>query len=343
VTLAFVAWSGAVIFSLVALIACQLIVVRMVAATRRTRQQRLERVWLPLLLQGMERVPELLPRLRPRDVLSVLILWNRLHEAIKVSSNESLRRMAVQIGLDHAARRSFSHTKVRNRLLAIATLGRLGDRAKWSDLTRLATTRDLALSLAAAHAMIRIDPRSATTLLLPLVGQRDDWPPSTVALMLQDAGADVISEPLVKAVQRSRPERAHRLIRYLGLTHAEVANPLLHRLIREVESTESITACLRVFTDASDTSAVRPFLHHARWEVRVRAVEALGRLGTAQDEESLIVMLSDFEWWVRYRAAQALCRLQSGDLERVRRLKATHSDPFARDILTHVIAEQAAA
>ena len=72
----------------------------------------------------------------------------------------------------------------------------------------------------------------------------------------------MISEPLAQAVRRSRPEHAHRLIRYLGLAHAEVASPLLRQLIREVESIEAITACLRVFTDASDRTA--PPTGHAR-------------------------------------------------------------------------------
>jgi hypothetical protein len=339
-----VVWSGAVIASLVVLIACQLVMVRAAAAVRGRRQRRLERVWLPLLMQGLERVPDSLPRLRKRDMVAFLGLWNRLHEGIKLTSSEPLRRLALSVGADRAARRLFGHSHAGHKLLAIATLGRLRDRTKWADLVRLATARDLALSLAAARAMVRIAPRSATMLLLPVIAERDDWPPSTVALMLQEVGADVISAPLVTAIRRLRPDNAHRLIRYLGLAHAEVVNPLLHELIRQVHSVEGITTCLRVFMDATDLSVVRPFLQHPRWEVRVRAVETLGRLGTVGDDEtSVVALLSDPEWWVRYRAAQSLCRLHSGNPDRVRRLQAGHSDPFARDILTHVLAEQVAA
>jgi hypothetical protein len=343
VTLTVVIWSCALIAGLVALIVCQLTVVRLVAAIRRRRQRELERIWLPLLVQSLERIPDSLPRLRKRDMVVFLGLWNRLHEGIKVTSNTSLRHLAVSVGADRAARDLFAHRHVGHRLLAIMTLGRLGDRTKWSELARLATTRDLALSLAAARAMVRIAPRSATTLLLPVIAERDDWPPSTIALMLQEAGAEVISAPLAYAVRRVRPENAHRLIRYLGLAHAEIVNPLLHELIREVTSVEGITTCLRVFMDASDLSVVRPFLQHPRWEVRVRTVETLGRLGSPVDETSVIALLSDSEWWVRYRAAQSLCRLRTGDLDAVKRVQASHSDPFARDILAHVLAEQAAA
>jgi hypothetical protein len=342
VALAFVVWSGVVLFALVALIALQLFVVRLVAGIRIRRQRRLERVWLPLLMCGLDKVPNSLPRLRRREVRTLLSLWNRVHDAIKGSVRTPLLDLALRIGLDRAARRMFSRRDTRDRLLAITTLGRLADRVLWGELVQLVSTQDLALSLAAARAMVRIDRQSATTLLLPIVAERDDWPPSTVALMLQEAGADVISEPLVKAVLRTPQEHAHRLIRYLGLAHGEATVPLLNHLIREVESIESITACLRVFTDANDMGAVQPFLHHPRWEVRVCAVKTLGRLGAPRDELSLIAMLSDPEWWVRYRAAQAVC-LVSGEVDRVKRLRDTHTDPFARDILTHVLAEQGVA
>jgi HEAT repeat protein len=337
-----VVWSCVVLLAVVALIAVQLVVVRVFSVIRVRRQRELERVWLPLLICGLERVPDPLPQLRRRDVRSLLSLWNRVHDAIKGSAKAPLLDLALRIGLDHAARRMFSRRDIRDRLLAITTLGRLADRVMWSELVRLAAAPDLALSLAAARAMVRIDPRSATTLLLPIIADRDDWPPSTVALMLQEAGAEVISEPLVQAVLRVPHERAHRLIRYLGLAHSEAAVPLLNQLIREVESFESVTACLRVFTDANDVDAIQAFLHHPRWEVRVCAVKTLGRIGARRDEVSLIAMLSDPEWWVRYRAAQAV-GLVSGDVERVKRLRDTHVDPFARDILTHVLAEQGAA
>jgi hypothetical protein len=342
VALSLVVWSSVVLFTLVALIGLQLVVVRAVSSRHRRRQRRLEQEWLPLLC-GLEGVPDSLPPLHKRDVVPFLSLWNRLHDAIKGSAHVPLRNLALRVGLDREARRMFSCKDIGDRLLAITTFGRLADRTMWDDLVPLASTQDLVLSLAAARAMVRIDARSATKLLLPIIASRDDWPPSTVALMLQEAGPDVISEPLVEAVSRTPPEHAHRLIRFLGLARSEATVPLLNRLIREAVSVESITACLRVFNDADNLDAVRPYLHHPRWEVRVCAVKTFGRLGTHRDEDVLIAMLSDLEWWVRYRAAQALCGLVSGNVDRVTRLRDTHSDPFARDILTHVLAERGGA
>jgi hypothetical protein len=343
VTFTVVVLSGVGLFVLVAMIALQLVVVRVLADIRLRRQRRLEGVWLPLLMCGLDSVPDSLPRVQRRDVRALLGLWNRVHNVIKGAAKTPLLNLALQLGFDRAARRMFSCRDIAGRLLAITTLGRLGDRTLWTELVQLASARDLTLSLAAARAMVRIDPKSATSVLLPLIAERDDWPPSTVALMLQEAGADVISEPLVRAILRTPQERAHLLIRFLGLAHGETTVPLLNHLIRHVESIESITACLHAFTDVSDSGAIEPFLYHPRWEVRVCAVKTLGRLGAQRDEVSLVAMLSDVEWWVRYRAAQAICHLMSGDVDRVKRLRDAHSDPFARDILTHVLAENGAA
>jgi HEAT repeat protein len=118
---------------------------------------------------------------------------------------------------------------------------------------------------------------------------------------------------------------------------------VVRRLIEQTDRVETITACLRVFNDASSLDTVRRFLGHARWEVRVQAINALARMGTAEDEPRLIVLLSDAEWWVRYRAAQALCALPSASLKRLEALGAHHTDRFARDIMTHVLSERRAA
>jgi len=343
VALPFVIWSCLIIFALVLLVAVQLGFLRAIEAARRRRQRALERVWLPLLVEALERVPETLPPVARRDMRVFLSFWNRLQDSIHDGFSVSLHQVALRVGADEAARRMFSSRNAGERLLAITTLGRLRDPSLWRELVSVASSRHLLLSLTAARALVRIDPEAAVAFLLTLIAERDDWPPTTISLMLQEAGPDVISGPLVDAILRAPSNKVHLLIRYLGVAHPEHTVPLLRLLIRRVTTVESITGCLRAFGDVSDLGAIRPFLDHPRWEVRVRAVDALGRLGTSRDARRLISMLSDTEWWVRYRAAQAVCRLLEGDPEHVKHLRATHGDPFARDILAHVLAEREAA
>jgi HEAT repeats len=97
-----------------------------------------------------------------------------------------------------------------------------------------------------------------------------------------------------------------------------------------------------VFADVEDLDTVREYLHHPSWQVRVQAVNVLGHLGSADDYACLTSLLSDPEWWVRYRAAQTLCTLPGIALSKLTLLSTQHDDPFARDMLVHVLAEAGA-
>src|SRR5690349_24382312 len=107
-TFALVVWAGVVLFALIALIAFQIVVLRVLAEIRIRRQRQLERVWLPLLMSGLDCVPDSLPRVRRLDVRAVLGLWNRVHSAITGSAKMPLVNLALTLGLDRAARRMFS-------------------------------------------------------------------------------------------------------------------------------------------------------------------------------------------------------------------------------------------
>jgi len=341
VSLTTVLWLAAVTFGLILAVVTQLVAVRLLNAARQRRRRAFESIWLPILLSVMDRTPDWLPPLEHRDVVSFLRMWNRLHDSIVGEFREPLNEIAIRLGMDCVARDMLARGNVGEQLLAVTTLGRLRDLRAWTELLALTASRDLVLSLTTARALLRIDPRAAVERLLPLISVRDDWSPSTVAIMLQEAGADAISQPLAEAALRAAPEQAHRVIRLLGLAHPAAAIPVIRELlVQRSDRTECVTACLRVFKDASDAVTVRQYLADRRWEVRVRAVEALGRLGTDDDHAQLTPLLSDPEWWVRYRAAQALCASPSANVEHLTRMSTSHSDPFARDILAHALAER---
>jgi hypothetical protein len=341
VSLTVAIWLGTVTFALILAVVAQFAMVRLLGAARRRRRQVFESIWLPILLSGMEREPESLPLVKRRDVASFLTIWNRLQDSIVGGFRERLNRIAISLGMDRVARQMLARGEVGQRLLAAATLGRLRDRAAWSDLLALSVDRDLVLSLSAARALLRIDSRAALERLLPLIAEREDWSPSAVVLMLLEAGADAISRPLAEAAVRAAPEQAHRLIRYFGLAHHEVVIPVVRELlVRRADHAECVTACLRVFRDTRDAAVVRRYLTDPQWEVRVRAIEVLGRIGIEDDRTHLTPLLSDSEWWVRYRAAQALCSLSSENLDCLAHMSVRHRDPFARDILTHALAER---
>jgi len=201
--------------------------------------------------------------------------------------------------------------------------------------------------------LVLIDAAKAVPQIIPLLLTRADWPPARVAEMLQTAGADVISDQLADAAVKSahetasnadaagnsEPNYAARLVRYLELAYNASALPAARTIARSSHDPQVLAACLRLLKSAEDLTIARQCLAHDDWRVRVQAATALGRIGEADDENRLVSLLSDGQWWVRYRAAQALVNLPSMRESKLAIIQAAQTNPFARDILAHVMAE----
>jgi hypothetical protein len=317
----------------------QILLARLANRARVRKQERVERLWLPILTAGADDAPEALPPLPTRDVVPFLTLWNQLHASFVGDITLHMKDVARRIGVDRTARQMLTARSLTHRLLAVSTLGHLGDRDAWEGLVRMTGHKDGLLSLAAAHALTRIDAAAALPVLLPRIAERDDWSRNHVLAMLEALGADIVSKPLTEAALRVPPDRAQRLVQYLSVAHQADAVPVVRSIIASTRNADCIAACLRVFADVDHLDAVRDYLRHESWQVRVQAVNVLARLGSAADFTTLVPLLADPEWWVRYRAAEAICSLPGVDKLKIKRLSREHHDPFARDMLVHVLAE----
>jgi hypothetical protein len=337
--------AGMLIGLLYLLLVAQLFLARLRNSHRTRRQDRIEQTWLPILVAETAEVPHTLPVLDASDVIPFLTLWNQLQESFSGDITRRLNDVARRVGADAAARHLLQGRSLRDRLLAVSTLGHLGDRSdgpSWNALVRLTSDRDGMLSLAAARALTRIDAAAALPVILPRLIEREDWSKNYVLGMLVELGADVVSGPLTQAALQVPPERAQKLLQYFSAAHVGDAVPVVRAIIARTTHVECLAACLRVFADVDELDTVREYLHHPSWQVRVQAVNVLGRLGGTADYQALLPLLSDPEWWVRYRAAKTLCTLPGVDLSRIRSLSEQHHDLFARDMLVHVLAEAGA-
>jgi len=318
---------------------------------RRRRRTRLLAVWQPILVKAVEDPLSDVPRLARRDLPEFLLLWNHLHESLLDESKNNLNQIANALSIGSSALRMLHRRNLRRRLVAIATLGELGERAAWDELLSITEREEARLSLAAARALVMIDAPKAVPQLIPLLLTRTDWPPSRVAAMLQVAGADAISNLLAEAAIKSAQEEklddhqkgeanmTARLVRYLQLAYNDSALPAARTIAHSSNDPEVLAECLKLLESAEDLAIVRENIGNEDLRVRVQAASALGRIGEDEDEQRLVPLLSDKEWWVRYRSAQALSRLPSIDLTRLKAIQAEQSDRFARDILTQVMAE----
>ncbi len=321
-------------------LAAAVLLMRGLLIVRTRHEARSLGTWEPILIEATVSVPSVLPRLARSDTLAVLTLWNHLQESVVGDASERLNQLARQVGIPSRAARMLRRGSLRERLTAIVTLGRLRERSAWPLLCTYAGVAHVPLSLAAARALVHVDPAAAATYLMPLVLRRADWPAARVATLLTAIGPDLVSQPLSEAALAAPPEHAPRLIRYLDVIHAHTAIPAVRRIIQLTNELEVITACLRVLESPEDLETVRGYCEDPRWEVRVQAASALGRIGVADDLPRLRRLLADHEWWVRHRAAHALCRVLADQPHVLDQVQESHYNPFARDALTQARAER---
>lgn len=275
-------------------------------------------------------------------------MWNDVDEAAAGGSDD---QMAVRWYLDEIARRSgVVPTALRfaqkgntaDRLIAVTMLGLLKEQSAKELIESLTASLLPVLSIAAAHALVQIDPQTARRFLT-LRLERDDWPPAKVDAIIEQERA-LFAPVLVDAIF-TLPE-GKRLVRYLRFCDEDEALPAIYRILDADSSDDStIRSALKVLgqlapRDGSGRAA--SFLKHENWEIRVQASNALGRIGDSTQVPALAELLGDPEWWVRYRAAQAIADL-TGDAKMLSYIHDAQSDRYAREMLTQVIAERSSA
>ena len=317
-----------------------IIIVRLAQVRKEKHTVRFLTKWRPLFMQSIQAIPPGLPSVRRSEWFAFMSLWIQLHESLLGEAKERLNELARRCGMHKVAMRMLERRGVRDRLLAVAALGHLREKSAWMPLVQLASGENSLLALAAARAIVQIDPQVATTLVVPLIMKRTDWSPGRISAILKEAGADVVSRPLCNAIHRASPGQALRLIRYLDVVHSDLAMKTLGEIIERTKDENVIAACLEVMKDPRVVHLVRACLYHRNWHIRMQAAAALGRIGSAEDEQDLVRLLADQEWWVRYAAAEALVGLPFIGSERLRQIETEHTEELAKEILRHVIAER---
>jgi HEAT repeat protein len=354
-TLRVVEWIGATLFALTLLLIILVLLLRAGLLLRERRKRKFLNVWQPILTNVVDVPSADVPHLPRRNLTDFLFVWNHLHQFLLDESKDHLNQIAYALRINEAALRMLRRRNLRDRLLAVITLGQLRERSAWDALLPLTRDASPALSIVAARALMMIDGAKAVPELIPLLESRPDWPLHRVANVLQLAGAEIISDPIARAaiascmgasvesatgvVKAESINHPERLIRYLELAYNVLALPAVRTIAQSSPDAEVLAACLRLFKSDEDLEIVRRCLTHKAWPVRLQAAAAMGRIGEARDATRLIRLLSDEQWWVRYRAAQALARLPSMTAAGLKAIQAKQSDAFARDMLAQVIAE----
>ncbi|NNF00199.1 MAG: HEAT repeat domain-containing protein [Pyrinomonadaceae bacterium] len=287
---------------------------------------------------------EVLQQIPEKDSPYFLYTWNYIHESLRGNAKDRLNAFAKSRGAKEKALKLLRSRFIKHRLLALNTLGNLGEKSTYDRISTFAAKRDPIVSVWAFRAMFRIRPRETLEKHLHLIAERADWSPAHVAKILKECDVDLISEGLAKLCNEYREKEISEkqfayLVSYLRFAHQRDAEPILRKLISESSQMEVLISCLRLVRSEDSLPSIRKLLIDERWQLRMFSIMAIERFGHSYDIELLKRSLDDKNWWVRYYAAQALLRMPDMTTDDVKKLSVMVETDFERDILLQVLAE----
>jgi hypothetical protein len=279
-----------------------------------------------------------------QDLPQFLYLWNYIHESLRGEAKTKLNKLGEDLKLAEKALKMLAKRNLKNKLIAIETLGNLNHKDSWQILTHYAENKNPVISLWAVIALFRINKETALKEYFHYIAKREDWSPVFVAKLLKELTADFISKHLSDLVgdcylAKINDKQLARVISYLSLAHSCDYQPLINQILSESFQQEILISCLRLSNSVEMLPQIRKLAKDSRWQVRMQVVLALGRFGNEEDINFLIASLNDIEWWVRYRSAYALTSMPFITEKYLVELTETLPNEFARDILKQVLSE----
>ena len=296
--------------------------------------------WRPALLRHAMGEDPPFPLLRRGERSVLLLLWNQIAESLRGPSHDRLRVVLNLLGLDALVRRWLVRRNRERQWLGLVTLGHLAQPSDWDSVHALLGDPRPYLSLSAARALLQIDPARAAHPVLAEIERRPEWPMARLALLLREAGAQHLFEPLRERLLAAEATQQVRLVRLLAAVDSLRASPTLMGLLERSENAELLSMCLQQVQTPAALPRVRQLAQHPVWWVRSQAAAALARFGTRSDRPLLLTLLSDAQWWVRYRAAQALLCTPGLTRPEALELREALTDRYARDVLGQAMVER---
>lgn len=342
-----VVWLSIALSILILLLLLQIALLRIDLIRRTARERRFMAVWQPILAAAIAGESDPLPPLAADEKIFFMKLWNHLHESLRGKAHRQLNIIALRCGILQDVYSLLGRKDLRSRLLALITLGHLGDRSSWGNILKFARHRDPLLSLVAARTLFQIHPENALTDLMQPLLEREDWPTAHLAMLLQEAGKENVftmlagtADRLANTTDPAGPARLNRLLHLLEVAPYQLVIKAIRAILAVAADAEIIAQCLKFLREPNDLPTVMRHLDHPNWVVRLQVAQALGRIGTAKDIAQLAKLLSDPVWWVRYRAAQAMVSLTRGNTQALTELRTRLADRYALDALEMVMTEK---
>lgn len=347
------------------LVMAQVLLLSQAGARRERRRERFEARWRPLLVAeslGLPAGSGALPVPAKRAECDWLLrLWNQVQFHLRGPSHARLNAMLCALGLDRHALSLLSRRDARDQLTALSSLRHLGDSAYWAHVRPLIEAPGAVISLAAAEALVAIDPVRAMRQVLPIAMRRRDWSRNRIELACQQAGRDAVTQPLVDLLREPLPPWARaRLLELLRHAQPRTLGPWARAVLERPLPAEAPArtgpnadadarpgleriAALRVLAalhDPADRSRILAALRDPLGAARLAAIDALRAQLVAADADALLLMLSDRNWGVRQAAADALASMPGLAPAALAAMADAVYDRYGREALQRAIAER---
>ncbi|MCX5752792.1 MAG: HEAT repeat domain-containing protein [Candidatus Krumholzibacteria bacterium] len=203
----------------------------------------------------------------------------------------------------------------KKRAFAAEKLGRIGSAKALPALLSIirdVTNEDEDVRGAALRALGRIRDERAIPFLIEALGYPDTWLPPRIGEILVSVGDPAI--PFLQAELRRNPSEHVRMwsAEILGWLNAASAAAVLGDALSDISPevrAKAAGALGKIKDDRSVNMLLELLVSDPVPFVRVKASQALGLIGHPAVIDYLINILKDPEWWVRVRAVEALEKL----------------------------------
>jgi HEAT repeats len=308
VVLAFATALLIVIAVLVVLTVAAVFVALAVRTLLRDRDERVRAQWrrpLALAAAGIP-VPDP-PRARRRDRVVALELWIRHRDAVSMSGE--LANFAERTGLRSHARRLARRRHGRAHMAGVVALGWLGGDEDVELLECIARRGREPMATAALASLVRLDEPAAFPLIRRRLRAGAQPLAPVVATALVQAPRQALARLMCSQATQHYAELPG-LLRIIGLRRDSDGLAAVRAALTDPTTPmEALAGALYALTEIGEPSHVRlalSQLRHEHWAVRVRAIQAVARLGGRSYTELLVGLLDDDDSWVRRRVAEAV-------------------------------------
>ena len=206
------------------------------------------------------------------------------------------------------------------RARAIQTLTTLGARKYASQVVRSLDDPSPLVSMVAARSLARRDSPDFAAAILRRLHRFGDWRPSFLASMLASIGpavAPALRQALADRTfdPKTRCVAADALRELNDYASADVAGAVLD----ETVDRDLLVATLGLLAQVGRNDQVAAIRRHLDGGpiVRSRVMSVLGRIGTAEDADTLVQAFDDPSPWVALRAAEAMYESRNPALARL--------------------------